>query len=141
MSQPIVLQSSPYTNKIIGFAGPTPLEITLDNSGKISNIKLLKNKDTPSYIQMVIDGGLLNAWNGLTPQEALAKQVDAVSGATFSSHGIIQTVQKRLEVYEAQRNSTTTSHILIGMSLLLIITAGYFLIRHRRKHRMQQTGV
>lgn len=140
MSQPTVLQSSPYTNKIIGFAGPTPLEITLDDSGKISDIKLLKNKDTPAYVQIAIDGGLLNAWNGLTPQEALAKEVDAVSGATFSSRGIIQTVQKRLEVYEAQRSSDTTSHLLMGISLFVVITTGCFLIRHRRKRRMQQVG-
>ncbi|MCP3895387.1 MAG: FMN-binding protein [Bacteroides sp.] len=141
MSQPIVLQSSPYTDKIIGFAGPTPLEITLNDSGKISDIKLLKNKDTPAYVQIAIDGGLLNAWNGLTPQEALAKQVDAVSGATFSSCGIIQTVQKRLEVYEAQRSSATTSQVLIGISLFVLITVGYFFMRNRRKRRMQLTKV
>ncbi|MEG1402860.1 MULTISPECIES: FMN-binding protein [Bacteroides] len=141
MSQPIVLQSSPYTDKIIGFAGPTPLEITLNDSGKISDIKLLKNKDTPAYVQIAIDGGLLNAWNGLTPQEALAKQVDAVSGATFSSRGIIQTVQKRLEVYEAQRSSATTSQVLIGISLFVLIAVGYFFMRNRRKHRMQQAKV
>lgn len=141
MSQPIVLQSSPYTDKIIGFAGPTPLEITLDDSGKISDIKLLKNKDTPDYVQIAIDGGLLNAWNGLTPKEALAKQVDAVSGATFSSRGIIQTVQKRLEVYEAQRSSATTSQVLIGIGLFVLITVGYFFMRNRSKRRMQQTKV
>lgn len=141
MSQPIVLQSSPYTDKIIGFAGPTPLEITLNDSGKISDIKLLKNKDTPAYVQIAINGGLLNAWNGLTPQEALAKQVDAVSGATFSSRGIIQTVQKRLEVYEAQRSSATTSQVLIGISLFVLIAVGYFFMRNRRKHRMQQAKV
>lgn len=141
MSQPIILQSSPYTDKIIGFAGPTPLEITLNDSGKISDIKLLKNKDTPAYVQIAIDGGLLNAWNGLTPQEALAKQVDAVSGATFSSRGIIQTVQKRLEVYEAQRSNATTSQVLIGISLFVLIAVGYFFMRNRRKHRMQQAKV
>ena len=32
----LILQSKPYTDKVIGFAGPTPLEIVLDASGKIS---------------------------------------------------------------------------------------------------------
>ena len=31
----LILQSKPYTDKVIGFAGPTPLEIVLDASGKI----------------------------------------------------------------------------------------------------------
>ena len=69
----LILQSKPYTDKVIGFAGPTPLEIILDASGKISEVKLLPNKDTPKYVQIAIDDGLLKAWNGLTPQEALAK--------------------------------------------------------------------
>ena len=42
----LILQSKPYTDKVIGFAGPTPLEIVLDASGKISEVKLLPNKDS-----------------------------------------------------------------------------------------------
>ena len=48
----LILQSKPYTDKVIGFAGPTPLEIILDASGKISEVKLLPNKDTPKYVQL-----------------------------------------------------------------------------------------
>ena len=109
----LILQSKPYTDKVIGFAGPTPLEIILDASGKISEVKLLPNKDTPKYVQIAIDDGLLKAWNGLTPQEALAKKVDAVSGATFTSRGIINTVHKRLEVYEAEQSRSDVSLLAI----------------------------
>ena len=59
----LILQSKPYTDKVIGFAGPTPLEIILDASGKISEVKLLPNKDTPKYVQIAIDDGLLKACN------------------------------------------------------------------------------
>lgn len=125
-SDTLILQSKPYTDKVIGFAGPTPLEIVLDASGKISEVKLLPNKDTPKYIQIAIDGGLLKAWNGLTPQEALAKKVDAVSGATFTSRGIINTVHKRLEVYEAEQSRSDVSLLAVtGTGLLIIIALGY----------------
>ena len=51
----LILQSKPYTDKVIGFAGPTPLEIILDASGKISEVKLLPNKDTPKYVQIAME--------------------------------------------------------------------------------------
>lgn len=136
MSQSNILQSSPYTDKVIGFAGPTPLEITLDASGRISNVKLLPNKDTPQYLQIAIDGGLLEAWNGLTTKEALVKQVDAVTGATFSSRGIINTMHKRLEVYEAQRSSSNTTFIALGTGLGVVLIAGYFLLRRRGRRQI-----
>lgn len=135
MSNPSVLSSSPYTDRVIGFAGPTPLEITLDASGKISNVKLLPNRDTPQYLQIAIDGGLLKAWNGLTPQEALAKQVDAVTGATFSSRGIINTLHKRLEVYEAQRSSSNTTLIASSIGLGVVLIAGCFLLRTKLRRQ------
>lgn len=136
MSQSNVLQSSPYTDKVIGFAGPTPLEITLDASGRISNVKLLPNKDTPQYLQIAIDGGLLKAWNGLTTKEALAKQVDAVTGATFSSRGIINTMHKRLEVYEAQRSSSNTTLAVFSIGLIAVLMTGFFLLRRKKKRSL-----
>ena len=123
-SDTLILQSKPYTDKVIGFAGPTPLEIVLDASGKISEVKLLPNKDT------------LKAWNGLTPQEALAKKVDAVSGATFTSRGIINTVHKRLEVYEAEQSRSDVSLLAVtGTGLLIIIALGYFLMRRKKRRK------
>lgn len=135
-SDTLILQSKPYTDKVIGFAGPTPLEIILDASGKISEVKLLPNKDTPKYIQIAIDGGLLKVWNGLTPQEALAKKVDAVSGATFTSRGIINTVYKRLEIYEAEQSRSDVSLLsTTSIGLLVIIALGYFLMRRKKRRK------
>lgn len=129
------LQSRPYTDKVIGFAGATPLEIMLDASGKIEEVKLLPNKDTPAYVRIVTDAGLLKAWNGLTPAEALLKQVDAVTGATFTSQGIIRTMQKRMEVYEAQRSSSNTTLTVAGIGLAALLLAGLWFVKQRKRRR------
>ena len=92
-----VLLSSPYSDNIKGFNGPTPLQIALDEKGKILEVRVLSNNETPSFLNKVINAGFLNSWNGLTVKEALDKNVDAVSGATYSSNGIQQSLKARLE--------------------------------------------
>ena len=92
-----VLLSSPYSDGINGFNGPTPLQIALDDHGKIIKVQVLANNETPNFLKRVTDAGFLNSWNGLTVEEALKKEVDAVSGATYSSKGIQNSLKARLE--------------------------------------------
>ena len=97
-----VLYSSPYSDNVKGFKGPTPLLIALDADGRIKNVVLLENQETPNFAQRVVDGGLYEAWNGLTPDEALNKEVDAVSGATYTSNGVKKSLIARLQAYQRQ---------------------------------------
>lgn len=97
-----VLFSSPYSDGIKGFNGPTPLLIALDAEGRINNVVLLENQETPNFAKRVVDGGLYQAWNGLTVDEALDKQVDAVSGATYTSNGVKKSLVARLKAYQRQ---------------------------------------
>ena len=97
-----VLFSSPYSDGVKGFNGPTPLLIALDAEGRIKNIVLLENQETPNFAKRVVDGGLYEAWNGLTVDEALGKDVDAISGATYTSNGVKKSLKARLEAYQKQ---------------------------------------
>ena len=92
-----VLLSSPYSDDIKGFNGPTPLQIAMDEKGKIIEVRVLNNDETPSFLNKVINAGFLNSWNGLTAKEALDKEVDAVTGATYSSNGIKNSLKARLQ--------------------------------------------
>ncbi len=91
-----VLLSSPYSDNIKGFNGPTPLQIALDGNGKIIEVRVLDNDETPSFLNRVINAGFMDSWNGLTIEEAINKEVDAVSGATYSSNGIKNSLKTRL---------------------------------------------
>lgn len=92
-----VLLSSPYSDEVKGFNGPTPLQIAMDANGKIIEVRVLDNNETPNFLNRVINAGFLNSWNGLTAEEALNKEVDAVSGATYSSNGIKNSLKARLQ--------------------------------------------
>lgn len=98
-----VLFSSPYSDEVEGFNGPTPLLIIIDADGRIKEVVLLENQETPRFVQRVVDGGLFESWNGLKPEEAINKEVDAISGATYTSNGVKNSLIARLKAYQKQR--------------------------------------
>ena len=81
---------------IIGFNGPTPVEISIVD-GVVTGIKALPNQETPRFFQRVLDGGLLEKLNGLTVEEARQTELDAVTGATFSSNALIGNIRRGLD--------------------------------------------
>lgn len=97
-----VLFSSPYSDVVMGYAGATPLRITLDGEGKIKEVKMLDNQESPRFLSHVANQGLFEAWDGMTVAEALQAPVDAVSGATYTSNGVIESLKMRLEAYQRQ---------------------------------------
>lgn len=97
-----VLLSEPYSEPVKGYNGPTPLLIALNTENRIMQVVLLDNHETPRFAQRVADGGLYQSWNGLTVEEALAKNVDAISGATYTSEGVKNSLKVRLQAYQRQ---------------------------------------
>lgn len=97
-----VLFSMPYAETVKGYNGSTPLLIALDADNHIKNVVMLPNHETPRFVERVTKGGLYQAWDGLTIDEALTKQVDAISGATYTSTGVKNTLAMRLKAYQRQ---------------------------------------
>ena len=90
------IYSKPASNGIKGYNGETPLMIALSPKQKVLSVTLLDNQETPSFLQRVYDAGLLKSWDGMKTKKAAKKKVDTVSGATYSSRSIIQTLQAAL---------------------------------------------
>jgi uncharacterized protein with FMN-binding domain len=90
-----------YTGSGQGFhGGTTKVSVTIANE-KITNIEVLSNGDTPRYFERV---------SGTITKEILSKQstsVDTVSGATYSSKGIISAVNNALS--QATNSTSNTS--------------------------------
>ena len=116
-----VLLSSPYSDGIKGYAGKTPLLIALDKEGKILQVKLLDNQETPGFLKRVTNAGYLESWNGLTVDEAMQKNVDAVSGATYSSKGIQNSLKARLAVVSRQSVAETADNSALWPNICILI--------------------
>ena len=100
-----IMKSSPYSDEISGFMGPTPLMIGLAPDFRIQQVVALKNEETPPFFERVKSNGLLDAWNGLLPSQVADKQVDVISGATFSSKGVIGSMQARMAAVKLEQAS------------------------------------
>lgn len=89
--------SKPASDGIKGYNGETPVLIALSPKQVILGVWLLQNNETPKFAQKVENAGFYKNWNGLTVKQALKKEVDAVSGATYTSNGVIKSVQAALK--------------------------------------------
>lgn len=99
-----VISTHNIAKDIFGFAGNIPLHVYIkDNT--IEKVEIQKNSETPEFLSSVVEKGLLNNWKGLTPEEASAKKVDAVTGATLSSSAIIESMDRAVKY--ASDNSLT----------------------------------
>jgi uncharacterized protein with FMN-binding domain len=137
----IVINTTVLGKDITGYAGNVPLEIYLKD-GKIMQVKALKNSETPDFFGQA--SALLTQWNGKTVDEALAMKVDAVSGATFSSRGIIGNMKQGLQF--ASKNAATPSLLdkidhspksIVGF-IVVLLAAIVPLFYHNKKYRLVQ---
>lgn len=93
-----VLQTSPGSDHITGFSGPTNTLIVFDSDDRIAGIGIVSSGDTPEHVASVLRSqNFLNSFAGLTQTQAASlATVDAVSGATLTSMAIQESVIHRL---------------------------------------------
>ena len=87
-----IVNTTEIGKDIMGYGGPTPVEITVSN-GKIQKITPLPNKETPEFYGAVRNSDILDKYEGMSLEEASNTPLDGVSGATYSSKAIIGNIK------------------------------------------------
>ena len=88
-----VVNTKPLAKDVQGFGGPVPLKIHIKD-GRVAAVEAEPNAESPDFFNRAKE--LLNHWQGKSVDEAMREEVDAVSGATFSSRAIIANMQRGL---------------------------------------------
>ena len=88
-----VVNTKPLAKDVQGYGGPVPLKIHIKD-GRVAAVEAEPNAESSDFFNRAKE--LLNHWQGKSVDEALAEEVDAVSGATFSSRAIIANMQRGL---------------------------------------------
>ena len=94
-----VVNTKPLAKDVQGYGGPVPLKIHIKD-GRVAAVEAEPNAESPDFFNRAKE--LLNHWQNKSVDEALAEEVDALSGATFSSKAIIANMQRGL-AYAKQR--------------------------------------
>ena len=90
-----VIFTGDIANKVIGYNGTTPLNITVKN-GVIENIEVLPNQESPNYLKRAKDK-VLPQYIGKTVAEAKKLKPDIATGATYTSEALIKNIQMGLD--------------------------------------------
>ena len=88
-----VVNTKALAKDVQGYGGSVPLKIHIKD-GKVTTVEAEPNAESPDFFNRAKT--LLNHWQNKSVDEALAEEVDAVSGATFSSRAIIANMQRGL---------------------------------------------
>ena len=118
-----IISTRQLTKDINGYGGNVPLEIYIKDN-RILKVVALENSETPSYFAKVRNSSLLQQWNNLSPEEAIHKEVDGISGATESSVAIIQSVHKAMKYAKEHSADKPASAFSFDWILFLGLLAG-----------------
>ncbi len=96
------VNTTTLSQDVKGYNGPTPLLIEIKKD-RVVSVTALENQETPRFFQRVVDGKLLESWNGKSVDEVLSAKVDVVSGATYSSQAVIENVMRGVTYYKEHK--------------------------------------
>mgnify|MGYP006320922133 FL=1 len=139
----IVVNTTIIGKDINGFGGNVPLEIYI-KADKIIKIIPLKNSETPEFFALASQ--LFGRWINKSVEDALAeKDVDAISGATYSSKAIIANLHRGLEEVQKthptvikEDNAVFDFKYIIGLIVILSAAFVPLFIHNKRLHMLQQ---
>lgn len=138
----VVVNTTSLASDIQGYGGAVPLEISIKD-GIVVEVLALENQETPGFFRKA--SVLLDSWNGLSIAEAQRLEVDAVSGATFTSKAIIGNVRLGLAFASKQevkhsiwKDFDTTVKGIVGLIVALMAAILPLFVKNRRYRTVQQ---
>ena len=96
-----IVNTTKLAPDVQGYNGPTPLNIYIKND-KIQKIEALPNEETPSFFQRV-QTEMMGKWNGMDVKKAATAEIDAVTGATYSSNAVKENVKIGVKYYQKHK--------------------------------------
>ena len=95
-----IVNTTTLTKNVRGFHGPTPVKIYIKGN-KVQKIETLPNQEGKKYFAIAQKG--LTQFEGKSVSKVEKMQVDAKTGATFSTKALIQNVQTGVKYYKSHK--------------------------------------
>lgn len=92
-----LVTTSPQADHITGYAGPNNLLVALENTGRISGVKILESADTPSHVKALRDHpAFLPSLRGWNPSLEPPPSVEGMAGSTLTGLAMLEGIAQRL---------------------------------------------
>jgi len=113
-----VLRTSPVSDKIVGYSGPTDTLVALTpdkKSPRVVGIKVRHSLDTKQHVaDVVADEDFMGTWNGKSWDEVAgmdprAAGIEGVSGASLTSMSIANGIRRRFQTSNQAAESAAAS--------------------------------
>ncbi len=82
-----------------GYNGQVPCAVAISNDGVILNVVFLDNDETAGLGQKVKDASFTAQFSGMAAEAFTINDIDAISGATFSSKAAVNAINLAIEAY------------------------------------------
>ena len=147
----IVISTQRMAADVQGYNGPVPLTLFI-SGGRIDSIRVGENDETPSFLKRV-EEGIIRRYEGMTVSEARNAEIDAVSGATFSSEAVLENIDRALDVPGLDQALSDSENKLKGdnggamemrhiLALLVSLMAAFLpLFVHSERYRTVQMAL
>ena len=96
-----IVNTTTLAQDVEGYAGATPLEVHIQKN-KIVKVVMLKNQDGPKY-NAKVKKEMLPKYEGMNVKKGTVQDVDAVTGATFTSKAIQENIRRAVEYYQKHK--------------------------------------
>ncbi|MCM1369685.1 MAG: 4Fe-4S binding protein [Candidatus Amulumruptor caecigallinarius] len=119
-----IINTSSLAGDVKGYGGAVPLKITIKDD-VVAEIDPLPNSETESFFNRAREN-LISQWIGTPIYEVKEKNVDAVSGATFSSNAFNANVKEGVAYYignqvQTDAESGSGFHFSLRFAVVLIV--------------------
>lgn len=96
-----VVNTTTLAKDVEGYNGSTPVEVYIKKN-KIVKVVPLKSQEGPKYVAKV-KKGMLPKYEGMNVKKGAVADVDAVTGATFTSNAIHENVKRGVDYYKKHK--------------------------------------
>lgn len=96
-----VVNTTTLAQDVEGYNGPTPVEVYIKKN-KIVKVVPLKSQEGPKYVAMV-KKEMLPKYERMNVKKGTVQEVDAVTGATFTSRAMQENIKRAVEYYKSHK--------------------------------------
>ncbi len=120
-----IISSKPYSDSLVGFAGPVHFIMGIDTKNNLVGIKLTEHNESPGYIDFITKEGFFSKLKDMPLSKIINEPIDAVSGASMTTNVIIKALKQKTAEYNKTiiktRNQNLKKKIINGLSLVVIV--------------------